>query len=391
MTIVCIMVPFTVTDHALLVLLRRSLLGSHEQLKLSAAQWKAVAEASLAQALLLPALDGTEGLNDMPSKSIINTWQGAAANIRKQTQRLYQEQDRILKHFAAANLPVAILKGSSLALSYPRPELRAMKDIDLLIDARDGQAAAALMEKLGYTPERTEEAHRIGYRRGPLSVELYSAVTGLPEAASEAALRLRSLLARTVDSAEECRIQSHTFAAPVPLARSLILLLHMMSADHLRLRHLIDWGMFLHHELEDAPSRAILQTWDNCGLLPLARTLSIAAYIALDLPMQDWLVTAETDGAEQLLTAVLEHGREEKPGTNMFISTALVANVASDDKKTPAHRLFGDLPKTTAACFPAVRKCPVLYVGALPCTFVMRGIQLCKNGRLRRTSDQRKK
>jgi len=59
--------------------------------------------------------------------------------------------DRLLSAFAAAKLPMVLLKGAALAHSlYPSPELRPSVDIDILIDPADAQPAAALARGLGY-------------------------------------------------------------------------------------------------------------------------------------------------------------------------------------------------------------------------------------------------
>ncbi len=59
--------------------------------------------------------------------------------------------DQLLKAFAAAGVPMILLKGAALAhLIYPTPALRPMSDIDILIDPADSQAAIKLAEGLGY-------------------------------------------------------------------------------------------------------------------------------------------------------------------------------------------------------------------------------------------------
>ncbi len=53
--------------------------------------------------------------------------------------------------FAAADIPVLVLKGAALAfLVYPQPGLRCMRDIDLLVKAGDAQRAQALLWKEGF-------------------------------------------------------------------------------------------------------------------------------------------------------------------------------------------------------------------------------------------------
>lgn len=59
--------------------------------------------------------------------------------------------DHLLAAFAAAGIRGILLKGSALAHRiYPRPELRPMVDIDILIDPADQAAAVTACKKLGY-------------------------------------------------------------------------------------------------------------------------------------------------------------------------------------------------------------------------------------------------
>jgi hypothetical protein len=59
--------------------------------------------------------------------------------------------DQLLAGFAGAGMTGILLKGSALAHRiYPRPDLRPMVDIDILIDPADQAAAVAACKRLGY-------------------------------------------------------------------------------------------------------------------------------------------------------------------------------------------------------------------------------------------------
>jgi hypothetical protein len=46
--------------------------------------------------------------------------------------------------------PITLLKGSRLAFEYPEPQLRPMRDVDLLVDEGDVPGLEAILERLGY-------------------------------------------------------------------------------------------------------------------------------------------------------------------------------------------------------------------------------------------------
>jgi hypothetical protein len=59
--------------------------------------------------------------------------------------------DRLLEAFDAASIPMLLLKGAALAHSlYPRPDLRPMADVDILIRPEHSAAATRVAQSLGY-------------------------------------------------------------------------------------------------------------------------------------------------------------------------------------------------------------------------------------------------
>lgn len=59
----------------------------------------------------------------------------------------------ILRCYAASGIDVMVLKGAALAqLVYPRPVLRPMRDLDILVRAEDVYRAYALLPELGFMP-----------------------------------------------------------------------------------------------------------------------------------------------------------------------------------------------------------------------------------------------
>ncbi len=74
-----------------------------------------------------------------------------ASRHRRAAQAREQCVDRLLAAFAAAGIPLVLLKGAALAHRiYPSPELRAMVDIDVLIDPADADTAVCVTRDLGY-------------------------------------------------------------------------------------------------------------------------------------------------------------------------------------------------------------------------------------------------
>jgi len=80
----------------------------------------------------------------------------------------------ILQAFAANALAVIPLKGPMLAERvYGGTNLRAMCDLDLLVEPQNFNAAGTLLEKLGFVPKRNPDELHLQFLRGTTLVELH--------------------------------------------------------------------------------------------------------------------------------------------------------------------------------------------------------------------------
>ena len=95
-----------------------------------------------------------------------------------------QELCRLLRAFAAADVPVLLLKGAALAYSlYPEPWLRPREDTDLLVRSADARHASDVLGSAGYRPAVMQSG---ALRHPPAAVR--------PLGSSRTSTRLRSPL-----------------------------------------------------------------------------------------------------------------------------------------------------------------------------------------------------
>jgi hypothetical protein len=70
-------------------------------------------------------------------------------------RRLADSATAAVAELARASIQVTVLKGMQTAFDcFPTPGTRPLSDIDLLIDPRDGERAAEVLQRLGYEPGR---------------------------------------------------------------------------------------------------------------------------------------------------------------------------------------------------------------------------------------------
>lgn len=76
--------------------------------------------------------------------------------------------------FATNNIPYLIFKGSEAAQHYPRPELRSMGDVDLLVHECDKQRTSEALQKLGFTAGYVKDTdHEWTFSKGMFEIELH--------------------------------------------------------------------------------------------------------------------------------------------------------------------------------------------------------------------------
>jgi hypothetical protein len=116
------------------------------------------------------------------------TLKGMIMRNRRYTQTFAAATAEIVRAFAAADVPMLVLKGIALAtLVYPDPMLRPTTDIDLLISARDTDRALHILRGLGYSvpPQfdpKVQITRSINGITVPVDLQLYDSET-VPTAA----------------------------------------------------------------------------------------------------------------------------------------------------------------------------------------------------------------
>ncbi len=102
--------------------------------------------------------------------------QGVAKAQRK-AALLDADMQAIIDRFEQAGIWYMPMKGSVLKDMYPRPEMRQMSDVDILIDAERAEDAKVVMEELGFSCKFFGTGFHDVYHKPPVSnVEIHSAL-----------------------------------------------------------------------------------------------------------------------------------------------------------------------------------------------------------------------
>ncbi len=179
------------------------------------------------------------------------------------------ELTTLLRDFAAAHIPVLLLKGPSLAERlYGSPALRTSRDLDLLVPPEHFAPAQSLLHSLGFTPNYPPDDYHQSLRRSTTTVELHYDVENPLTFSFHTASAWQQAVPATFHGQP-----AHLFA---PADELLYLCLHGTRHRFDRVSHVLDIALALQHFGQPAGLRSQAAAMANILSLGvnLARQLS---------------------------------------------------------------------------------------------------------------------
>jgi len=228
-----------------------------------------------------------------PNFTLWSKWMAYAKSIETQSKYKREVARKIGGWLAEDGLSTMIIKGFSLAVLYPQPELRESSDIDIY-SGDDFDAVNACLEKHGLQIGRAD-SHHVHIKIDSITVEHHfalhnSRVKNGMEWLSEVLRRLAATDRRPTSLPGIC-FPNPTFAALYTVWHA-----HKhFLAEKIVLRHVIDWALAL-RQLSDTEARMVHEVKDGSPWGRFADTLTAIAMHRLQLP-KDWFPQQEIDAA----------------------------------------------------------------------------------------------
>lgn len=228
--------------------------------------------------------------------------------------RIMYEQDRLLKCFNVSEIPCVILKGCAAAIYYPRPYLRTMGDIDILVPRRRFIESIDVLESNGYIYVHGEghddrffdETRELAYIKNGIIIELHKIF-------SSPGVEVDEILEIGIEKREFCELNGYAFPMLPCLENGLVLLGHInqhLNKNGLGLRQIIDWEMYIHSVSDNETwKKHFISLVNKIGLQNLAAYITKLCNRYLGLP-EDVSFGIETDDSivDELLEVVLTDG-----------------------------------------------------------------------------------
>lgn len=346
-------------DQFLLELLRGSLWGKAISVPSEEIDWELLIKNAEVQAVFLQAFDGAAAVKDHIPSELYATWQKESFRRLRANMLVTAAQAELVELLQAGGYPYVILKGAAAAAYYPAPHLRMLGDVDFLIDPKQKEEIAERLMAKGFTRSHEEHICHQVFKKTGSHLEMHHEPAGIPNGAAGAVLRER--LAEAWKRGQE----QGDFCAPAPVDHGLILLLHMqhhMVGEGLGLRHLCDWGCFVHatHQ-EPFWQEQLLPLLSEVGLLRYMNVMTAACVRAFEIARPSWLEAVENDLIDAVLEDVLLGGNFGRKDPKRAASGLMISNHGKDGVgRSKAYYLYDTLHRSTLEQYPAAQKNIVL-------------------------------
>lgn len=341
--------------------------------ELSGAVWEKVIEEALAQTVPMLAFQEAKAYETYIPQEVYSRWKKLFFQAYQTNARVWQSQADMAQIMRENGLPYIVIKGEASAAYYPNPELRALGDVDFLIDTSCQEEVENALMAAGYERDSMAHiSHRI-FRKPDAHLEMHYQVPGIP--VGEKGEKVRTFLRFAATSGVKKQGGLSEFFAPTDVYHGLIILLHMQHHnlnDGLGLRHLCDWAVFVQKTKNEL-------FWQE-QLLPLMRDIGIYKYAAvatklchiyLGIDCPEWAEGAENSLCDGLLADVFLGGNFGRKNNVRARSGSLIAQ-KGEEKHGAVVTLAVSLHKAVVLRYPIVKKIWILY----PFIYVWK---VCKN------------
>ncbi len=321
--------------------------------------WPALFADAAVQAVPLLALEGAAAHKEAIDPALYNAYRQGAYKRMVKNQQVDRAQAALVALLAREKAPYVILKGRAAAAYYPDPSLRALGDVDFLVDPADTQRLSACLEQEGYTKYLENHVCHLVFRRPGAHLEMHFEPAGIPHGA--AGDKARAFFQPAVHRPED----RGAFLAPAPLYHGAILLLHMqhhMVGEGLGLRHLCDWACYVAKtHTADFWTAELIPFLKSIGLFTYMNIMTAVCVSYLAIPAPQWLEPVEPALCQEVIRDVLQSGNFGRKDDKRSASAVMVSNHGKDGTgRSKTYYLYHALHSSTLQKYPLAQKSKVV-------------------------------
>ena len=330
--------------------------------ELEGVDWGKVVDESIAQAVPLVTFDSATIYKQYIPENIYLRWKNVAASVLRKNFIVAQSQADLIA-LLNNKYPHIILKGMAASAYYPNGEMRALGDVDFLINPAQQEEIEEILIQAGYQKSHGDHPNHVVFRKPGAHLEMHFEVAGVPY--GWRGEEVRTFLKNAVFEPQN-RVQDiGEFNAPSDMNHGLILLLHMqhhMLGEGFGLRHLSDWAVYVAKTYQES-------YWEET-LIPFLKKIGLFTYTAImtktsakyfSIPCPEWASFADDETCDEIMRDILTGGNFGRKDKSRAKSGMLISEHGKSGTK---HSLFYYSIKkvhlVTMECN-HVKKCRLVY------------------------------
>lgn len=294
-------------EQILLDLLSNSLFNANRQIECSTALWPLVWREAYMQAVSLLTFSGEAPENC--SEPLLQKIREKLKDDVRGVIHVNKQHIRLHNVLTNAGIPYVILKGAASAAYYKDPLLRAMGDVDFLVDEADIEKACKALEENGLTKNPKEHEKHIVYFDDNGNFEMHLVPAGVPK--GDKGEKVKKLFK---DVFKESRLHNTAFGnicVPSDFHHGLVILLHTCShltSEGIGLRQLCDWAVFVSNFSDEEFCDLFEEKLKSVGLWRFAQVLTTVCVECLGLPTRSFTGTYDIETINDFIADIFKSG-----------------------------------------------------------------------------------
>lgn len=281
---------------------------------LSLQEWKEVYRMSKQQGVTAVTFNFVKSLpkEEAPHRALALEWFSAATGIERTLLQMQMVAEDFAKRMKEKQIPVVVLKGIAFAQYYPNPLHRECGDLDCYLMGKKEEGDQCALEMGGRLEESGYKHSHLSYKG--LTIENHRFFTDLKNTPRSflTERHLKELMQ------EDCTSLGNTsLLSPSLNFNALFLLKHAQGHfidEGIRMRHVLDWALFLRKEQDHADWECLLPMMEDAHLTRFAGVMTAISvkHLNIDVRHKDLKALAE-DAEPGMVNAVLADIMGEQP------------------------------------------------------------------------------
>lgn len=277
-------------------------------------EWRAMYRLSVVQGVTAVVFDFVKTLpkSEAPDRALLMEWLSAATSVEQTMRRMQVTAEAFAEAMEKREIPVVVLKGMAFAQYYPNPLFRECGDLDCYMMGKEEEGDLAAVE-LGGKVEEAGYKHSHLFYKG-LTIENHRFFTDFDN--TPTGILTEQALGELMQEAHT-DIGGSKLCCPSANFNALFLLKHAQGHfmdEGIRMRHVLDWALFLKAKQEDVDWSKVLPMLEVTHTAQFAGVMTAIAMRYLRIEVHDKELLALASNAEpKMVDAVLADIMGDQP------------------------------------------------------------------------------